>query len=72
MPCLPVATHNGVAGKGRQGGGGFKTFQQCLKACHEGACCESGVCAVKAQCQCTGTYQGPGSTCSPNPCNPLP
>ena len=43
-------------------------------ACKEGACCESnGTCNVRPQCQCQGegqTFEGVGTTCSPNPCDP--
>ena len=34
-----------------------------------GACCQTdGNCAVTQQADCTGTWQGLGTTCSPNPC----
>lgn len=33
-----------------------------------GACCVGTVCSIKAQADCTGTYKGDGTTCSPNPC----
>ncbi len=34
-----------------------------------GACCYGdGTCALLAECQCTGTYAGDGTTCDPNPC----
>jgi spore coat protein A len=37
-----------------------------------GACCDgggTGACGVVLSGDCTGTYQGDGSLCSPNPCN---
>lgn len=37
--------------------------------CLKGACCaEDGTCSIKTPADCTGTYQGDGTTCSPNPC----
>jgi hypothetical protein len=33
-----------------------------------GACCNGDSCSVRSQAQCTGTYRGDGTTCSPNPC----
>lgn len=36
-----------------------------------GACCQAGVCSVLTSAACTtagGTYQGNGTSCSPNPC----
>ena len=35
-----------------------------------GACCVGIVCSVGTQAACTGTYQGNGTTCSPDPCAP--
>jgi hypothetical protein len=49
----------------------YKTEAECNQACKEGACCEGATCSVKPQCQCQGTgktFQGVGTTCSPNPC----
>jgi hypothetical protein len=38
----------------------------------DGACCDAaGACTVSTQAACTGTFQGGGIACSPNPC-PLP
>lgn len=33
-----------------------------------GACCNSGVCTVTASGECTGSYLGNGTVCSPDPC----
>ncbi|MBK8913125.1 MAG: hypothetical protein IPM64_00745 [Phycisphaerales bacterium] len=36
-----------------------------------GACCYVGNCQVRGPCECAaigGTFQGPGTTCTPNPC----
>lgn len=39
----------------------------------EGACClADGTCIVIVQDGCQGTYQGDGTTCTPNPCPPIP
>jgi hypothetical protein len=35
-----------------------------------GACCVATVCSVTTQGACTGTFQGNGTTCSPDPCAP--
>lgn len=40
-----------------------------------GACCESGVCTIKKECECAGAgkvFMGAGTACSPSPCSPLP
>ncbi len=38
-----------------------------------GACCfAGGGCSVVLEPHCTGIWQGPGTTCIPNPCVPLP
>ena len=83
MTCRKVAEYNGRAGKQKLLGvsgsqsfyAPFTTEAECLQACREGACCEGTTCSVKPQCQCQGTgktFKGVGTTCSPNPCNPLP
>lgn len=49
----------------------YASQQECLNACKEGACCTDTTCSVVAQCQCQGagqTFNGVGTTCSPNPC----
>jgi hypothetical protein len=54
---------------------GYATEADCLNACEEGACCEGETCSIKPQCQCQGegqVFEGVGTVCSPNPCNPLP
>ena len=53
----------------------YATEAECLEACKEGACCDGTTCTIKPQCQCHGagkTFKGVGTTCEPNPCNPLP
>ncbi len=35
-----------------------------------GACCIANVCSQATQAECTGTFQGNGTTCSPDPCAP--
>jgi hypothetical protein len=37
-----------------------------------GACCAGGGCSVTTQSACTGTYQGNGVPCTPDPCAPPP
>jgi len=37
-----------------------------------GACCVSNVCSVTTLAGCSGTFQGLGTTCSPDPCLPPP
>lgn len=39
-------------------------------SCCKGACCTAGVCEQKtcADCEPAGEYQGPGTSCDPNPC----
>jgi hypothetical protein len=73
MPCYkPEQLPAGVTTTGRTS---YATEAECLQACQEGACCDGTACSVKPQCQCQGagkTFQGIGTTCSPNPCNPLP
>ena len=39
-----------------------------LVGVNSGACCTASVCSVSDQGSCGGTYQGNGSTCSPDPC----
>jgi hypothetical protein len=45
---------------------------QCNPPCTpvtRGACCAAGmVCTCEEQANCAGAFQGPGSTCDPNPC----
>lgn len=35
-----------------------------------GACCNATVCSVETSAACGGSYQGDGTTCSPDPCAP--
>jgi hypothetical protein len=73
MPCYQST--NLPSGFTTAGRTGYATEADCLQACKEGACCEGTTCTVKPQCQCQGTgktFKGVGTTCSPNPCNPLP
>jgi len=67
MPCLQVATvASGVPALSPSA-----TFEDCLNACKEGACCEGTTCSIKPACQCQGTgkvFKGVGTVCSPNPC----
>lgn len=68
MPCYQPTT--GVSSPPRTGKS-YATEAECLDACREGACCEGATCSVMPQCQCQGTgktFQGVGTTCSPNPC----
>jgi len=73
MPCYQ--SPNFPTGFTTTGRTAYATQEDCLNACKDGACCEGTTCSVKAQCQCQGsgqTFQGVGTTCDPNPCNPLP
>ncbi len=44
------------------------TFNPCGVVVPTGACCTAGSCALTTLAACTGTYQGNGTSCSPNPC----
>jgi hypothetical protein len=68
MPCIQTATNSGGA---PAFSGPHKTEADCLKACVEGACCQGTTCTVRRKCECQGTgqtFNGEGTTCSPNPC----
>lgn len=60
-----------------------EVFQGVLNRCNEvdctpttGACCVGDICLENSQCACevllSGTYQGDGTDCIPNPCVPQP
>lgn len=73
MPCYQAADFPSAASL--SGRAVYKTKSECDQACKDGACCETAggvtTCSVKPQCQCQGTgktFQGIGTTCSPNPC----
>jgi hypothetical protein len=55
----------------------YSTKEDCEKDCDgpTGACCNGATCRTVKPCQCVGTndqFMGIRTTCSPNPCNPLP
>jgi hypothetical protein len=61
---------NGGLGGTYAGNGTVCTPSSCPS---EGACCVSNVCSLTCESICLanlGTFQGVGSTCSPDPCNP--
>ncbi len=50
---------------------GFECDPATGECASTGACCASdGTCSVTIESACTGTYQGDGTTCDPNPCDP--
>lgn len=55
----------------------YTTKDDCEQDCGEnqGACCNGATCRTVKPCQCVGHFDnfvGIGTTCAPNPCNPLP
>ena len=54
----------------------FTLFQQSMTGPLDpiGACCyyPGGVCVLETEAECTGTWQGAGTTCDPNPCTAPP
>jgi hypothetical protein len=56
-------------------GGKVATDAACCCPPITGACCHGAVCTIETAASCTGsggTYQGDGTTCSPNPCGAPP
>ena len=70
--CLVTTSSNCTSLGGAFLGAGTPCFGQCSGA-PVGACCIGTSCAITTQAGCSGTWQGSGSTCGPNPCgsNPL-
>lgn len=75
MPCFQ-RNAPGYAAVQAASTGPFTTEADCLQACKEGACCNGETCTVRPQCKCNAAngevFQGVGTVCAPNPCNPLP
>jgi hypothetical protein len=71
-----VSSTNKVRARTYFGGSSYSSWDESdatfsVVAAPQGACCATnGSCAVTTQALCTGTYQGDGTTCTPNPCPP--
>jgi hypothetical protein len=68
--CLPNVTQ--ATCQSAPGGVYAGNGSTCPNACVTGACClTDGTCLTRIQTQCNGpgmTFNGPGTTCTPNPC----
>ncbi len=67
-----VSSTNKVRARTYFGGSSYSSWDESdatFSVVAAGACCATnGSCTVTTQALCTGTYQGDGTTCTPNPC----